>query len=189
MSATLLSGPAAEPVSLAEVKQRLRLTNDDEDAVLTALIEAARTHIEDATGLILIEQKWRVSLDEWPERGIVFLPFWPLLSVEKVTLYDDTDQSRILLPSLYHVRKHSRPAKLHLQRSPLASVGAINRIEIDVAAGYGSAPKDVPSPLRQALFMIIDYWFEVRGVAGNTAEFGIPLSALEVMQPYYGRRL
>lgn len=189
MSTTLLGGPLVEPVSLAEVKQRLRITHNDEDAVITALIESARAHVEVSTGLILMKQSWRINVNDWPEKGVIPLSFWPLLSVDKVTLYDDSGGSRILLPSLYQLKRQLRPATLCLQRSPLASIGLIKGLEIDVTAGYSDKAEDVPAPLRQAILLIIDYWFEVRGIAGNSAELGIPLSALEVMQPYYARRL
>ena len=42
MTLTLLSGPAEEPVSLAEARAHLKLDATEEDALLTALLTAAR---------------------------------------------------------------------------------------------------------------------------------------------------
>jgi uncharacterized phiE125 gp8 family phage protein len=46
MSAILLVPPSAEPWSVAEAKDFLRIEHDDDDAVIAALIAAARGHVE-----------------------------------------------------------------------------------------------------------------------------------------------
>ena len=46
MSAILLIPPSAEPWSVAEAKAFLRVEHDDDDAVIAALIAAARGHVE-----------------------------------------------------------------------------------------------------------------------------------------------
>ena len=73
MTAALITGPALEPVSLADVKAHLRVDTDDEDALLTAAIVSARVHVEAVTRRVLIEQSWRVYLDRWPRKRIVTL--------------------------------------------------------------------------------------------------------------------
>jgi uncharacterized phiE125 gp8 family phage protein len=55
--------PAAEPVTLAEAKAHLRLADSSEDDLLTGLIRAARQDVERATGMALIDQHWRLVLD------------------------------------------------------------------------------------------------------------------------------
>ena len=57
---------AVEPVTLAEVKAHLRLDHASEDELLGGLIRAAREEVERATGLALIDQDWRLVIDEWP---------------------------------------------------------------------------------------------------------------------------
>ena len=51
MSLVMTSGPALEPVSLAEAKAHLRLDDVAEDALLQSLIVTSRLHIEAALGL------------------------------------------------------------------------------------------------------------------------------------------
>ncbi|MEP2164192.1 MAG: head-tail connector protein, partial [Nisaea sp.] len=77
MTAALITGPALEPVSLADVKAHLRVDASDEDALLTAAIVSARVHVESATRRVLIEQGWRIYYDAWPRRRIVRLPVAP----------------------------------------------------------------------------------------------------------------
>ena len=61
--------PAAEPVTVAEVKSHLRLQHASEDDLIAGLIRAAREEVERATGMALIDQTWRLVLDRWPRGG------------------------------------------------------------------------------------------------------------------------
>ena len=40
---------------------------------------------------------------------------------------------------------------------------AVSGISLDVEAGFGSSPEDVPEPLRLAIKMLVARWFENRG--------------------------
>ena len=55
MSLTLVSPPAAEPVTLAEAKSHLKLDTSDEDTLIASLITAARARAEWHTGRALVE--------------------------------------------------------------------------------------------------------------------------------------
>ncbi|WP_332130099.1 head-tail connector protein, partial [Azorhizobium caulinodans] len=69
-----ISGPAAEPLTLAEAKDFLRLTDPSTDALVGALLSAARRTIESATGRVLMTQSWRLVRDAWPASGLFLLP-------------------------------------------------------------------------------------------------------------------
>ncbi len=49
MTSILVAGPAVEPLSVAEAKTYLRLDHAEDDALLSTLIAAARSHIESVT--------------------------------------------------------------------------------------------------------------------------------------------
>jgi hypothetical protein len=74
MALQLTTAPTAEPILLAEAKARLRIDVDDEDALLTALIAAARMFVEKTLGVALITQSWSYFLDFWPAAGCITLP-------------------------------------------------------------------------------------------------------------------
>jgi len=71
MPSILLAGPAAEPVTLAEAKQFLRVEHDDDDDIIAALIAGSRIHVETQTRRALITQSWRLTRDVWPAAGWV----------------------------------------------------------------------------------------------------------------------
>lgn len=178
MTAVLVSPPAVEPVGLAEAKLHLRVDSASEDDRILGLVRSARSHVEDATGRVLIEQGWRIHRDAWPRAGIVRLAPAPLIAVDAVTVYDVDGVPRVLSPDAYAVDAASAPARLRLDSGAVAPGLAMNGIEIDVTAGYGPLADDVPTPLKQAILMLAAHWFEQReaammGVVSNEVAFGV----------------
>lgn len=57
--------PELEPVTLAEMRQHLRIFADitSDDDQISALITAAREWVEDYTGRALVDQTWRLTVD------------------------------------------------------------------------------------------------------------------------------
>src|SRR4051812_9447312 len=95
MSSILLTPPAVEPVTLADAKAYLRIDNDDDDAVISALIAGARSHIEAQTRRALITQSWRLVRDAWPGDGRIAGVPSPLQQVTAARVYrfDGTTQA------------------------------------------------------------------------------------------------
>jgi uncharacterized phiE125 gp8 family phage protein len=170
MTSYLLAGPAEEPVSLAEAKAFLKVDDTAQDGLIVTLIGAARLHIEGVTGRALLAQSWRVVLDAWPADRQVKLPVTPFMALTEITAYDAagtgfevplaqfmSEPVRLLLPDLVN----GMPVLRERQG-----------IEIDYVAGFGTEPEDVPADIRQALLLLVGYWFEHRDaviVAGSGA--------------------
>src|SRR4051794_1542634 len=88
MSAILLIPPSAEPWSVAEAKAFLRVEHGDDDAIITALIAAARAHVEALSRRALLVQRWRFVLDAWPGDGRLRARMGPLRSVIAARVFD-----------------------------------------------------------------------------------------------------
>jgi len=56
MALVLTSGPASEPVTLAEAKTHLRVDGSAEDTLIASLIITSRLHVEAGLGLALVTQ-------------------------------------------------------------------------------------------------------------------------------------
>jgi uncharacterized phiE125 gp8 family phage protein len=186
MTATLLTGPALEPVSLLDVKAHLRVDHDDDDALLTAAIVSARVHVEAAIRRVLIEQTWRIHLDRWPRKRIFRVPVAPLIAVDAVRVRDAEGGSTLVDADDYEVDVASVPGRLVLAAAAPSPPGrAVNGIEIDVTAGYGATTLDVPSPLRHAVMMLVAHWYEHRGAVGHDlAGETPPLGFAALIAPY-----
>ena len=110
--------PAAEPVTLAEVKNHLRIAHDSENDLLQGLIRAAREDLERATGMALIDQTWRLVLDGWPLEGRALLARHPVKAVTSVTAFGSEGEARLIDPGSYQVDTLSRPARIHFDIRP-----------------------------------------------------------------------
>lgn len=181
--------PAAEPLTLAEVKAHLRIDGGDEDALLTSLIRTARDYLERETGLCLIAQNWRLYLDHWPPDGVIRIAKSPLQAIDAVTVYD-ADGAAVEVPLADHLLDgESRPARLWL-RNPPDPGQALNGIEIDFSAGYGEAGTDVPDTLKRAMSLHVGHMYAFRGVVSPDQQpAGIPDGYERLIAPFRLRRL
>lgn len=176
-----ITAPLAEPLSLAEVKDALKVEQDEEDALLLRLITVARQRCEQYTGRVLMAQSWRLTLDEWPGR-IVDLPNPPLMAVTSVTIYAADDTPTVLDASVYAVDTAVAPGRIiHRTADAWSSPGRdYNGIEIDYQAGYGASWNEVPEALRQGMLHVIAQLYEARDGTAPT----LPPAVLGLWQPY-----
>jgi uncharacterized phiE125 gp8 family phage protein len=163
MTLALISPPAAEPVTLADVKQHLRVTHSSEDALISGLIKAAREELEQATGLALISQGWRLYLDCWPGTQMVLIHKAPVISLAALTVYDLAGAPASLSLSGFVLDRFSRPARIAIPDAVAAPGKKMNGIEIDFTAGFGATGVEVPDGLKRAIMLLAAHWYEFRG--------------------------
>ena len=84
MALVLTSGPAQEPLTLADLKAHLRIDSNAEDVLLGSLLLTSRLHIEAALDIALITQTWMLVLDRWPAGAALDIPMSPLQAVTGV---------------------------------------------------------------------------------------------------------
>jgi uncharacterized phiE125 gp8 family phage protein len=162
MPAYLLAPPAAEPLSLADAKAFLRVEHGDDDALIAALIAAARGHIEAFARCALIAQTWRLTLDRWPESGRIRPRIGPLRALAAARLRDEADIATEIETGGFVIDRAAGgiAAPPWALPSPRRAVAGI---ELDLEVGFGDAA-DVPPLLAQALRMLVAHWYENRGL-------------------------
>ncbi|MGP9821282.1 head-tail connector protein [Salinarimonas sp. NSM] len=185
MTPLYLAGPAVEPVGVPEMRAFLRLEHADEDALVGALLRAARLVVEATTRLVLIEQSWRIALARVPEDGVVRLPLAPILAVSEVRAFDAAGVASVVPAADWRLERRADPARIVLSG---AALEAQDGIEIDLAAGFGTSAEAVPAPLVQAIRLLAAHWFENRGDGPpQTERASLPLDVAALIAPY--RRL
>lgn len=192
MTLTLLTQPAAEPVTLAEARALLRVEGSEEDALLQSLIATARLTVEEMCGRALMTQTLELARDRWPLARELTLPRPPLQAVEAVTLMDATGNASAWPSAHYLVEPAGAAPRLVL--APGAVWPALGRpaggIRIRLRAGYGAAAADVPPPLRHAVLLLAAHWFENRlPVIVGAAASRVPSSVAALIAPYRVARL
>lgn len=173
-----LDKPAAEPVTVAELKAFARIERADEDGLIAHLVTASRETVERETGLSLGRRAFRLVLDAVPTDGVTAPRRSPLQSVREVRVYDAAGAGRIVDPAL--VRIEGERFKL----AP-ALLGA-SSLEIDFEAGTHEPPEG----LRQAILRIAACSYETRGLVGNAMQPAlVPSFARALMAPFRRVRL
>lgn len=163
MGITQLVAATEDPLTLADAKAHLRVTHNDEDAMISALIATARDAAEARTGRSLVTRQWRATLDAWPADGILVLPRPPLDSVQAVT-YLDADGNRQAvdaadyLVTIDTLQGTARPAYGKSWPSARWEPGSIR---VDYTAGYGLAG-DVPQAIKAWMLLAIGTWYAQR---------------------------
>ncbi len=186
MSLTLLSPPAAEPVTLSELKAHLRVTTSDEDALITGMLVAAVRAIEARASLALMPQQWRLTLDAAPE-DTVFLPLSPVSALDAVAVIDGEGDAQTVADSLYDFVPGAG-ARIRPAGPWPIPVPRLGGVRIDFTAGYADADA-VPEPLKQAVKNLAAYFFESREAAGETRVYSVPASVDALIAPYREARL
>jgi uncharacterized phiE125 gp8 family phage protein len=185
---TRTTPPTGEPVSLAEAKEWLHVTDTYEDGTIYALVQAAYQKVEDDTGLALMTQTWTYSVDKRPADNVFVLPVGPVASVTSVTSYSEQDAPTVISAAVYRTDTRSLPARIVLNENQSwpTNVRRHNAYQIVFVAGYGGA-ESVPQPLLLAIRMLLHHWHAnrqaVNVVAGlNVGE--VPLAYDALISPY-----
>jgi uncharacterized phiE125 gp8 family phage protein len=184
MSAILLVPPAAEPWSVAEAKAFLRVEHGDDDAIIAALIAAARGHVEALTRRALLVQRWRLVLDAWPLDGRLSLRMGPLRSMIAARVFDVANNAHSIDVATFVV-----DAAANVIASPCWALPLPGRftagIELDVELGFGANAGDVPDALRHAIRMLVAHWYDNRGLAAIGANVAmLPAGVGALIAPY-----
>jgi uncharacterized phiE125 gp8 family phage protein len=183
MSAILLTPPAVEPLSLEEARDFLRVDYTDDDALIAALIAGARMQVEAETRRALMTQSWRLVADRWPADGRIAVRPSPLQSLSAARVYDCANNAQALdvqafVPDLGASALIFAPWAVPAPGRPQAG------IELDVVVGYGGAATDAPEPLRQAMRLLVAYWYDNRGLTAAGEAGALPQAVATLIAPY-----
>lgn len=95
MSLHLVTGPAAEPLHIAEVRQHCKIDITDDDALLSIYLAAARQHAEQQTRRQIVAARWRMVLDRFPATSCESIRI-PVGPVRRIVSIEYTDPDGVL---------------------------------------------------------------------------------------------
>ncbi len=96
---SLSTAPTTEPVLLQEVKDYMRVTINDDDALIMRLMKASRDAVETMTNRQLITATWVLRLNDF--QAEIPLPRAPLSSVTSVQYIDSNNTTQTLAGTVY----------------------------------------------------------------------------------------
>ncbi len=162
MTIALITPPASEPLSIAEMKTHLRIDHDHEDDLLLELLRAARQYTEFASGQKLLTQLWRQYVSGISQDRCVTLKVAPVQSISAVIAYDAEGEPSPLSLDEFDLVRGTEPVQLRF--SDGVNMGrAANGLEIDIIAGLTDLAVEVPDTLKHAIRLLVAHWYEFRG--------------------------
>ena len=117
MALRLQTDATCELVTMAEIKSHLRLSTvgTAEDTLLTAYVKTARKQAENLTKRSILQQVWKLTLDDFPT--VIRVPRPPLSSTASevvITFLDETSGDSTTLSSTgYTIDSESEPARIY----------------------------------------------------------------------------
>lgn len=161
----VITAVTTEPVSLAEARLQLRLTEDDQTAenpLVSAWITAAREIAEHYTRRAVAAQTLEAAMDCFPDCGEGFdLPMPPVASVTSVKYTDTDGVEQTLSTSAYALSTYgeSRRVALTYGNSWPSTRDIPDAVRVRFMAGYTTCPKAV----KQAILMMVAWMDQNRG--------------------------
>jgi uncharacterized phiE125 gp8 family phage protein len=177
--------PASLPVTLAEAKAHLRVDDDDDDALIDALIAAATGYLDGWSGVLgrcIVSQTWRQDLPEFPACGMIRLPFPDVASVT-VAYTDTTGAAQTLAAENYDLAQDERGSFLRVSDDGAwpGTKDIPDAVRVTMVAGYST----IPPSLKAAILLYIGLLYENREavVVGMTVS-ELPLAFEALTAPY-----
>ena len=169
--------PVGKAITLGKAKDHLNITQNDDDAVISAIIDEATAWCENYMGRPIVQQTWTRYLDCWTP--VIYLPISPVASVS--VNYTDVNGQDVELPAdQYTTDLIAEPALVvftHDAEPPELADG-FNTIRCDVVAGWPDA-QSLPYTLTAAVKLMIGHLYENREATTNAkieelpAPFGV----------------
>lgn len=169
---SVTSVTAGDIVTLAEAKAFCRITDSDEDTIVTLLIAMAEEQVENFAGITLRATTYTFEYETFGNR--IRLPYQPIKTVTEVRTKVDGVETILDSDSYQLIGQDEKTLKI------IAPI--YGGIEIDCTAGYGVA--DVPSTIKLAILKTVLTNYENRQDNSGEQSFMLPDSAKSLLKSY-----
>lgn len=158
-----LSGPAAEPVTLAQAKAFVSIDDDETafDAQLASFVTAAREQVENITGARLGGQQVQLLGDSFAD--LARLPIGPISSIDEIEWEASDGTLTVIDPADYELAGAGLARSVRPVPGTSWPQGALRAEAVRVKATIGFDP--VPGPLTVAVLLMTGDLFAHRETA------------------------
>jgi len=165
-----ITPPAVAVVSAADMKRYLHgVAEDETDADLEALVEAATGYAQTWLSQQLITATWDLVLPGFPAGVIELTP--PLQTVSWIKYYDGSNALQTWDDGYYEVDADHKPGRVQPAYGYTypSTYSRIDAVTVEFLCGYGDAATDVPANIVLAVKALVAFLYENRGTAPEKA--------------------
>ena len=203
------TAPASEPITLAAMKNYLRVDYPDDDALIQAMISAAREDAEDFTGRSFVSQQWIYAMDYWPvfrywesapsrsdydalgnflyngyrynHSQTINIPRPPLISMDAVVYTDMDGVQQTIASTEYQLDLLSCPARIMPAYGSYWPMAQpiANAVQLTFTAGYSNPA--LPFGIVQAIQLTVAAWYRHREDFSGTKMSTLPMGATRLL--------
>ena len=168
-------------ITVAQLKEHLRVDHTDEDTLIEALRDAAIAWIEDICNTRLGDVSAVGYIDYFYNARF---PIGPVNSIASVTYTDTANQTATLPTAKYWFDIKTKSARITWDNVPDLYDDTFNAVQINMNVGYAEA--DIPQPLIHAIRLLVGHLYENRQevVAGGGTVRELPLGIHSLVSPY-----
>jgi len=183
MKVIRLSQPDVEPITLEEAKLHLRVSHDDDDTMIEAMIASARELVENYCNRNFVSAGFAILFDgDLPVSDATLeLPLPGITDVVSVQYRDGDDDVQTWDESGY---------SFDAERQTLRPTGAWpdgTDLRVEVQAGDASSAPQVPPAIRAAILLHVGDLYDARYAHGVGQDYGTNPAAALLMHPYRER--
>ena len=164
-------------ISLADMKEWLRVDHSDEDTTITAIIDSAVQTIQGYTGLHFKATTFLATQDFFYSANFPY----QVSTVTSVTYLDRAGDTQTLDTSKYFIDTVRQPGRIKFKNTPDLEEDVYNAVQIVGTCGTNGPP----APLVHAVKMLAAHFYENRrAVIVGTISSEIPYGIKAIINPY-----
>ncbi len=182
---SVLTGPTERSMTIDDIKCRIRIDTNVDDALLMRFIQGAESLIDGPLGIgyALMSQTWRLSLDSFCET--IYLPGAPIKSVASVNYVDTAGADQVVDSANWHLDIRSTPVRLVPAYGTTwpATRGQNGAVWVDYVLGETDSD-NIEASLIDALSLLVGHRDANREATSEIKLHSLPLGVESILAEY-----
>lgn len=168
-------------ITLAELKEHLRVDSTDEDTLITAYRDAAISFIQDYCNTQLGDVSAVAYMDSFYNARF---PVGPVVAIASVQYKDTANATQTLDASKYWFDIKTKATRITFDNTPDLYDDTFNAVQVNFTLGYTEAT--IPKPIITAIRLMVGHLYENRQEVtnGGGVPREIPMGMHAILSPY-----
>ena len=155
----ILQQPTLEVITIDDVKAQLKIEDNEEDSLLLQYLETAINHAENYAGIHIRTRPIKFWFNDFPGVDLKLYAS-PITAITKVEYYDTSNVLTEYTLSDVDFDKFSGKIRPVFGKSWPSVYERFNSVGVEATCGYTAST--LPSPIKQAILMLVGHFYENR---------------------------